>query len=68
MTTQSRIKVTADASIASPAPFEDRDIEVGGVRLHYLDYGTAGRLRMLCVHGGAASAHWFDYVAGAFTA
>lgn len=33
------------------------------MRLHYLDYGTAGRPAMLCVHGGAAHAHWFDFVA-----
>jgi pimeloyl-ACP methyl ester carboxylesterase len=42
-------------------------IEANGVRLHYLDYGTAGRRPMLCLHGGAAHAHWFDYVAPGFT-
>jgi pimeloyl-ACP methyl ester carboxylesterase len=42
--------------------------EANGVRLHYLDYGTAGRRPMLCIHGGAAHAHWFDYVAPGFTA
>jgi pimeloyl-ACP methyl ester carboxylesterase len=36
--------------------------------LHYLDYGTAGRPPMLCVHGGAASGHWFDFMAGDFSA
>lgn len=43
-------------------------VEAGGLRLHYLDYGTAGRPAMLCVHGGAAHAHWFDFVAGGFRA
>jgi pimeloyl-ACP methyl ester carboxylesterase len=43
-------------------------IEANGVKLHYLDYGTAGRRPMLCVHGGAAHGHWFDYVAPGFTA
>ena len=38
-------------------------VEANGVKLHYLDYGTAGRRPMLCVHGGAAHAHWFDFVA-----
>lgn len=38
-------------------------VEANSVRLHYLDYGTAGQRPMLCVHGGAAHAHWFDYVA-----
>lgn len=43
-------------------------VEANGVKLHYLDYGTAGRRPMLCVHGGAAHAHWFDYVAPGFMA
>ena len=43
-------------------------VEVNGVKLHYLDYGTPGRRPMLCVHGGAAHAHWFDFVAPGFTA
>jgi pimeloyl-ACP methyl ester carboxylesterase len=38
------------------------------LRLHYLDYGTAGLPAMLCVHGGAAHAHWFDFVAPGFSA
>src|SRR6185436_14064168 len=67
MTTQSQTKPASRTPAATPAPFEDRYVEVGGVRLHYLDYGTAGRPPMLCIHGGAASAHWFDYVAGAFS-
>lgn len=40
-----------------------RFVEANGVKLHYLDYGTAGCRPMLCVHGGAAHAHWFDFVA-----
>src|SRR5262245_25973223 len=51
-----------------PAPFEDRFIDANGVRLHFLDYGTAGLAPMLCLHGGAVNAHWFDFVAGGFTA
>jgi pimeloyl-ACP methyl ester carboxylesterase len=47
--------------------FESRFIEAGGLRLHYLDYGTAGLAPMLCVHGGGAHAHWFDPVAPGFT-
>jgi len=50
-----------------PAPYTSRHIDVAGLRLHYLDYGTAGRRPMLCVHGGAAHAHWFDFVAAPFT-
>ena len=51
----------------SVAPSKSRFIEANGVKLHYLDYGTAGRRPMLCVHGGSAHAHWFDYVAPGFT-
>ena len=56
-----------------PAPFVGRFAEVRGLRLHYLDYGaaagheTGGRPTMLCVHGGAAHGHWFDYIAPFFT-
>jgi pimeloyl-ACP methyl ester carboxylesterase len=49
-----------------PAPYTRHSIEAGGVKLNYLDYGTAGKAPMLCVHGGAAHAHWFDFVAGPF--
>lgn len=38
-------------------------LELDGVRLHYLDYGVEGRRPMLCVHGAAAHAHWFDFAA-----
>ncbi len=51
-----------------PAPYTSGFVEAGGLRLHYLDYGTAGRPTMLCVHGGAAHAHWFDFVAPGFNA
>ena len=43
-----------------------RYIEVNGIKLHYLDYGTPGLPPMLCLHGGAVNAHWFDFVAGSF--
>src|SRR5688572_7488774 len=42
-------------------------VDANGVKLHYLDYGVAGRRPMLCVHGAAAHAHWFDYVAPGLT-
>ena len=52
---------------SQPAPYTDGYVEARGVRLHYLDYGSAGRPVMLCLHGGAAHGHWFDFVASAFT-
>src|SRR6185295_9225256 len=51
-----------------PAPAVSRFVEVNGLKLHYLDYETADASRpvMLCVHGGAAHGHWFDYIAPFF--
>ena len=51
-----------------PAPHTSRYVEAPGARLHYLDYGTAGWPPILCVHGGAAHGHWFDFFAPGFTA
>ncbi len=48
------------------APGTSRFVDANGVKLHYLDYGTAGCPPMVCVHGGAAHAHWFDFVAPGF--
>lgn len=49
-----------------PAPYTDHYVEAGGLRLHYLDYGSEGRQPILCIHGGAAHAHWFDFFAPGF--
>jgi pimeloyl-ACP methyl ester carboxylesterase len=51
-----------------PASYSSHFLEVGGSRLHYLDYGTTGRTPILCVHGGAAHGHWFDFFAPGFCA
>lgn len=51
------------ASALPPAPYTDRHVDVDGLKIHVQDYGTAGKPQMLCVHGSAAHAHWFDYVA-----
>src|SRR4051794_8664007 len=50
-----------------PAASTSHFVQVNGVKLHYLDYGTAGRPPMVCVHGGQAHAHWFDFVAPGLT-
>ncbi len=56
-----------DPAALEPAPYTDRYVEVGGLKLHVQDYGTAGKPQMLCVHGSAAHAHWFDFVASGLT-
>ncbi len=59
------------ASHPQAAPYASRFVEVGGLKLHYQDFGTGkeneGKPTMLCVHGGAANGHWFDFVAAGFT-
>ncbi len=35
--------------------------------LHCLDYGGLGRPPLMFLHGGSAHAHWWDFVAPAFT-
>jgi pimeloyl-ACP methyl ester carboxylesterase len=57
---------TAASRSTAPASYTSHHVQAGNVRLHYLDYGTAGLPPMLCIHGGAAHAHWFDYVAPGF--
>ena len=47
-----------------PAAYTERYVEVADVRLRVQDYGTAGKPTLLCLHGGAANAHWYDFVAG----
>ena len=56
------------SSLDEPAPYVSRFVIAGGLRLRYVDYGSAGKPAMLCLHGGAAHAHWFDFVAPGFTA
>lgn len=46
--------------------YQDRFIKVNGLRLHYLDWGTAGKPPFLLLHGGSAYAHWWDFIAPAF--
>ena len=51
-----------------PAPYSEHYIAIAGLRLRLQDYGSAGKPAMLCLHGGAANAHWYDFVAQGFTA
>jgi pimeloyl-ACP methyl ester carboxylesterase len=54
--------------IPQPAPYSSKFVEVNGLKLHYLDYGTAGRQTVLCVHGGGGHAHWYDFIASGLAA
>ena len=51
-----------------PAAYGESFVEIDGLRLHVQDYGAAGKPPLLCVHGGGANAHWYDFVAQGFNA
>ena len=51
---------------AIAAPREDRFVEVASARIHYLRWGSPGRPGLLFVHGGAAHAHWWTWIAPRF--
>jgi len=53
----------ADAVAQKP---DDRSVEVAGCPIHYLHWGDAGRPALLFVHGGAAHAHWWSFIAPLF--
>ncbi len=41
----------------------DRFVTVNGLRIHYLDWGTAGRQPFVLIHGLDRTAHTFDHLA-----
>jgi len=43
-----------------------RVVEVNGLPLHLLEWGSSGSPGLCFLHGGSAHAHWFDAVAPAF--
>ena len=59
------VSSTARTALA-PAAFTESFVNVAGLRLRIEDYGTSGKPPMLCLHGGAANAHWYDFVARGF--
>ena len=48
-------------------PFEDRWVDVEGCAIHYVRWGESGRPGLVLVHGGAAHAHWWSFVAPQLT-
>lgn len=49
-----------DALAAGPT---ERFVEVDGCAIHYLGWGEPGRPGLVLVHGGAAHAHWWSFLA-----
>ncbi len=46
----------------------EHDIGVAGTRIRYLSWGEQGKPGLVFVHGGAAHAHWWSFIAPLFTA
>lgn len=42
-------------------------VEVSGARVHWLEWGDPSRNGLVLVHGGAAHAHWWSFLAPLFT-
>ncbi len=47
-------------------PFDEAVIDVEGVPIHYLEWGQRGAPGLVLVHGGAAHAHWWTFLAPMF--
>lgn len=52
---------------AIETPYREQRIQVAGSEIRYLDWGEPGRPGLIFVHGGAAHAHWWSFIAPMFT-
>ncbi len=52
---------------ALATPFDDRHVTVDGCSIHYLRWGDPAKPGLVLVHGGAAHAHWWSFLAPLLT-
>ncbi|MEN8240171.1 MAG: alpha/beta hydrolase [Actinomycetota bacterium] len=52
---------------AVEAPHEQREVVVDGTTVRYLSWGDTDKPGLVFVHGGAAHAHWWSFIAPLFT-
>lgn len=52
---------------AIETPYREGRVEVDGCPIHYLHWGDAEKPGIVMIHGGAAHAHWWSFVAPLFT-
>jgi pimeloyl-ACP methyl ester carboxylesterase len=52
---------------ALATPFREERIEVAECSIHYLRWGQSGKPGLVLVHGGAAHAHWWSFIAPQLT-
>lgn len=55
-------------SDALSAPLRERWVDVAGAAIHYLEWGERGAPGIVLVHGGAAHARWWAFLAPMFAA
>jgi pimeloyl-ACP methyl ester carboxylesterase len=60
-------RVPAWFSGAIASPVGDHVIDVEGCPIHYRQWGDPSAPGIVLVHGGAAHAHWWDFIAPHFT-
>jgi pimeloyl-ACP methyl ester carboxylesterase len=51
---------------ALATPGRNGHVDVDGAEIHYLEWGTPGEPGLVFVHGGAAHAHWWSFLAPLF--
>ncbi len=51
---------------AMATPYDDQWVDVDGIPIHYLEWGNTNQPGLVLVHGGAAHAHWWTYLAPMF--
>lgn len=49
-------------SFSEEAEPQDREVTAGGLRFHYLDWGTKGKQTVLFLHGALQQGHSWDFV------
>jgi pimeloyl-ACP methyl ester carboxylesterase len=47
-------------------PYDEKSVDVDGVSIHYLEWGSPHQPGLVLVHGGAAHAHWWTFLAPMF--
>ena len=51
---------------ALATPYDERSVEVEGATIRYLRWGDPDKPGIVLVHGGAANAHWWAFIAPLF--
>ena len=54
---------TAGITFSAEVLPQDQYVQANDMRLHYLDWGNSGKPKMLLLHGGAQTAHSWDFFA-----